>query len=161
MKELGGRVFETAALWFSLRLKPVLAGSKNIIRSILSQFHQHFTRVFFCTKANWAHFLLLRLALQFFEAKISAKKLCVKCWGNWLLVTCSKVEFKLTISLVTWNYPFLTLSVNGAWVLIMTLKMKISDNNMWLMIWTWNRNDDLPTIFFKVRFLDTKKLYRG
>ncbi len=43
-----------------------------------SRFHQHFTRQFFCTKANWAAFLYLRSALKFSAAKKVAHKMLMK-----------------------------------------------------------------------------------
>ncbi len=49
----------------------------------LSQFHQHFTHVFFVRKCFEQLFSSYILALEFLEPKFWTKTACVKRWWNW------------------------------------------------------------------------------
>jgi len=48
------------------------------------QFHQHFKNNFFIPKCFAQRFSSNSLTLYFFGARISAQKLLIKCWWNWL-----------------------------------------------------------------------------
>jgi len=58
--------------------------------------HAHFFPIFWCQKLqSWV------LGLKFFDAKISAKKVCLKCWWNWHLC------YRNTVLTITKNTKYL------------------------------------------------------
>jgi len=69
-----------------------------------SQFHQHCTRAFFVRKAIKQLLSSYILALQFFGARILAKKVWVKSWRNWHLnYDFSRANFKTFVLFSSWK----------------------------------------------------------
>jgi len=65
----------------SMRTQATQTDVNNVARC---WFHQHFTSSFFVRKCFAKLFSNYSLALKFFDSRISAQKLLIKCWWNWL-----------------------------------------------------------------------------